>query len=90
MAGVNERINALEERFRELERELSAPDAHLDRERVQRLSQEQARLRDVVLERLTEGPHLLVIAVGVDKNLFDEPIDVVGHVTSTWTATASW
>ena len=45
---MNERISALEERYRELERELSAPDAHLDRERVQRLAQEQARLRDVV------------------------------------------
>jgi peptide chain release factor 1 len=48
MSGIEERLRALEERYAELERELSAPDAYLDHERVQRLSQEQARLRDVV------------------------------------------
>ena len=48
MAGIDERLQALEDRYAELERELSAPDAYEDLDRVQRLSQEQARLRDVV------------------------------------------
>jgi peptide chain release factor 1 len=48
MAGIDARLAALEERYAELERELSAPDAFEDLDRVQRLSQEQARLRDVV------------------------------------------
>jgi peptide chain release factor 1 len=46
--GLETRLHALEERYQELERELAAPDAFADRERVQRLSQEQARLREVV------------------------------------------
>ena len=48
MGGIETRLHALEERYEELGRELSAPDAYQDVERVQRLSQEQARLRDVV------------------------------------------
>ncbi len=48
MGGIDGRLRALEERYQELERELSAPDAYQDVERVQKLSQEQARLRDVV------------------------------------------
>ncbi|MGH7750616.1 MAG: peptide chain release factor 1, partial [Candidatus Dormibacteria bacterium] len=48
MAGIEDRLTALEERFDDIERELSEPDAFNDRERLQRLSQEQARLRDVV------------------------------------------
>ena len=48
MAGIDERLAALEQRYTELERELSEPDAFTDLERLQRLSQEQARLRDVV------------------------------------------
>ncbi|MFN2581626.1 MAG: peptide chain release factor 1 [Candidatus Dormibacteria bacterium] len=48
MPGIDERLDALETRYAELERELSAPDAYEDLDRVQRLSQEQARLRDVV------------------------------------------
>jgi peptide chain release factor 1 len=48
MGGIEGRLRALEERYQELERELSAPDAYQDVERVQRLSQEQARLREVV------------------------------------------
>ncbi|HEV3123587.1 MAG TPA: peptide chain release factor 1 [Candidatus Dormibacteraeota bacterium] len=48
MADIDARLRALEDRYQQLERELSAPDAYLDRDRVQHLSQEQARLRDVV------------------------------------------
>ncbi len=48
MADIEARLRALEERFAEIERELADPDAYADRERVQRLSQEQARLREVV------------------------------------------
>jgi peptide chain release factor 1 len=48
MGGIDGRLQALEERYQELERDLSAPDAYQDVERVQRLSQEQARLREVV------------------------------------------
>ena len=48
MAGIEERLTALEERYGDIERELSEPDAFNDLERLQRLSQEQARLRDVV------------------------------------------
>ena len=48
MAGIEDRLTALEERYGEIERELSEPDAFSDLERLQRLSQEQARLRDVV------------------------------------------
>src|SRR4030088_449999 len=42
------RLRALEERYDELSVQLSAPDAFEDRDRVQRLSQEQAKLREVV------------------------------------------
>src|SRR2546430_414417 len=48
MPGIEARLASLEERYAEVERELSAPDAYQDLERVQRLSREQARLRDVV------------------------------------------
>ena len=48
MAGIDERLAALEARYTELQRELSEPDAFTDLDRLQRLSQEQARLRDVV------------------------------------------
>jgi peptide chain release factor 1 len=48
VAGLSDRVGALEQRYREIERDLSAPDAHLDRERVQRLAQEQSRLRPIV------------------------------------------
>ena len=48
MADVDARLRALEERYQELERLLGAPDAYTDIERVGRLSQEQARLREVV------------------------------------------
>src|SRR3979411_2968934 len=42
------RLRALEGRWEELAEQLSAPDAYQDLDRVQRLSQEQARLREVV------------------------------------------
>jgi len=48
MAGIDDRLEELERRYAELERELAAPDAYQDLDRLQRLSQEQARLRDVV------------------------------------------
>jgi peptide chain release factor 1 len=48
MAGIETRLRALEERYDELSQQLSAPDAFEDRDRVQRLSQEQAKLREVV------------------------------------------
>ena len=48
MVDFEARLRALEERYAELERELSAPDAYADLDRVQRLSQEQARMREVV------------------------------------------
>ena len=48
MGGIEARLRSFEERYDELERDLSAPDAYQDVERVQRLSQEQARLREVV------------------------------------------
>ena len=48
MAGIDDRLAALESRYGEIERDLSEPDAFNDLERVQKLSQEQARLREVV------------------------------------------
>jgi peptide chain release factor 1 len=48
LAGIEARLRALEERYDELAEQLSAPDAYADVERLQRLSQEQARLREVV------------------------------------------
>ncbi len=48
MAGIEGRLAELEARYDELTAQLSAPDVYTDRDRVQRLSQEQARLRDVV------------------------------------------
>ncbi|MBV8444521.1 MAG: peptide chain release factor 1 [Candidatus Dormibacteraeota bacterium] len=45
---MEDRLAAIEQRYEELSGELEAPDAYQDIERVQRLSQEQARLRDVV------------------------------------------
>jgi hypothetical protein len=35
-----------------------------------------ARYRDVVLERVSERPELLVVAVGVDEDLVEEVIDI--------------
>jgi peptide chain release factor 1 len=48
MAAIDDRLRALEERFDEIGRQLAEPDSYSDIERVQRLSQEQARLREVV------------------------------------------
>ena len=48
MAGIESRLRALEERYDELSAQLSAPDVYQDLDRVQRLSQEQAKLREVV------------------------------------------
>jgi peptide chain release factor 1 len=48
MASFDDRLDAIDTRYAELERELADPDAYADRDKVQRLSQEQARLREVV------------------------------------------
>jgi peptide chain release factor 1 len=48
MAGIETRLRALEERFEDIGAQLSEPDVYQDLERVQRLSQEQAKLREVV------------------------------------------
>ncbi len=48
MAAIDDRLRALEERFDEVGAQLAEPDAYSDIDRVQRLSQEQARLREVV------------------------------------------
>jgi len=48
LAGIETRLRALEDRFAEISEQLSAPDIYEDLDRVQRLSQEQAKLRDVV------------------------------------------
>ena len=48
MAGIEDRLRALEERYDEIATQLAEPDAYSDIDRVQRLSQEQARLREVV------------------------------------------
>ena len=48
MAGIDDRLRALEERFVEIGTQLAEPDAYSDLDRIQRLSQEQARLREVV------------------------------------------
>ena len=48
MAGIDDRLRALEERFDEIGTQLAEPEAYSDLERLQRLSQEQARLREVV------------------------------------------
>jgi peptide chain release factor 1 len=48
MAAIDERLRALEERFDEVGAQLAEPDAYSDLDRVQRLSQEQSRLREVV------------------------------------------
>ena len=48
MAAIDDRLRALEERYDEVGAQLAEPDAYADIDRVQRLSQEQARLREVV------------------------------------------
>ena len=48
MAKIDDRLRALEERFDEIGVQLAQPDVYSDIDRVQRLSQEQARLREVV------------------------------------------
>jgi peptide chain release factor 1 len=48
MSALDDRLRALEERFDEIGAQLAEPDAYSDLDRVQRLSQEQARLREVV------------------------------------------
>ena len=48
MSAFEQRLAALEARYVELEELLSAPDAYQDLERVQNLSREQAKLREVV------------------------------------------
>jgi len=47
-ASIESRLRALEDRYQELSDQLSAPDVYQDLERIQRLSQEQAKLREVV------------------------------------------
>ncbi|HEX4756306.1 MAG TPA: peptide chain release factor 1 [Candidatus Dormibacteraeota bacterium] len=48
MAKLDDRLRALEERFDDIGVQLAQPDVYSDIDRVQRLSQEQARLREVV------------------------------------------
>jgi peptide chain release factor 1 len=48
MNAFEQRLAALEARYTELETLLSAPDAYQDLDRVQQLSREQAKLREVV------------------------------------------
>src|SRR5487761_1273212 len=48
MESLEERLSAIEARFVELERELSDPEVYADQQRVQRISQERARLSEVV------------------------------------------
>ncbi|HXZ99167.1 MAG TPA: peptide chain release factor 1 [Candidatus Binatia bacterium] len=48
MDVLEERLAAIETRFEELERELSDPEIYADQQRVQRVSQERARLSEVV------------------------------------------
>src|ERR1700722_811264 len=48
MTPFEQRLAALESRYNELETLLSAPDAYQDLDRVQQLSREQAKLREVV------------------------------------------
>ncbi len=48
MTAFEQRLAALEARYVELEELLSAPDAYQDLDRVQNLSREQAKLREVV------------------------------------------
>jgi peptide chain release factor 1 len=48
MNAFEQRLAALEARYTELEELLSAPDAYQDLDRVQQLSREQAKLREVV------------------------------------------
>ncbi len=48
MTPFEQRLAALEARYTELEALLSAPDAYQDLERLQQLSREQAKLREVV------------------------------------------
>ena len=48
MESLEERVAAIIEHYRELEAELSDPEIYLDQLRVQRLSQERARISEVV------------------------------------------
>jgi peptide chain release factor 1 len=48
MESLEERVAAIAERYRELEAELSDPESYADQPRVQRLSQERARISEVV------------------------------------------
>ena len=48
MESLEERVAAIIEHYRELEAELSDPEIYLDQPRIQRLSQERARISEVV------------------------------------------
>jgi peptide chain release factor 1 len=48
MDTLDERLTAIETRFQELEQDLSDPEIYADQSRVQRVSQERARLSEVV------------------------------------------
>jgi len=70
MSGLPERLQSIEARYDELEREMSAPDAYQDVERLQKLGQEQARLRDIVetARRWREAARALEDAEGLARN----------------------
>ena len=62
MSALDDRLRALEERFDDIGAQLAEPDAYSDLDRVQRLSQEQARLREVVeTGRAWRGAHQAVV-----------------------------
>ncbi|MFN2452483.1 MAG: peptide chain release factor 1 [Candidatus Dormibacteria bacterium] len=48
MAGIDDRLRSLEQRHAELEAQLAEPEVYGDPERVHKLSQEKARLQEVV------------------------------------------
>src|ERR1700680_1147768 len=76
MAAIDDRLRALEERFDEIGTQLAEPDAYSDRERVQRLSQEQARLREVVEtgRAWRSAHHAVAEAQDLQRNESDQEI----------------
>ena len=76
MAAIDDRLRALEERFDEIGVQLAQPDVYNDIDRVQRLSQEQARLREVVeTGRSWRGAHQAVLeAQDLQRNEADPEI----------------
>ena len=73
MDSLEGRLAAITDRYRELETELSDPEIYLDQQRVQRLSQERARLSEVVETSRRRRAALTAADAGGAEAARDEP-----------------